>query len=156
MVVWSTSWIAGCDRGPTIAPASGIVVFEDGTPVKVGTIETKHSEWEGVQARGSIRADGTFALGTFEESDGAAVGEHRCVVVQFVMTEDVPGFKPSTEGVVNPVHASYATSGLSIQVPEKGTSELKLVVRGVKSGRGAKRGHGEHQELPEGATPATP
>ncbi|XZE44319.1 hypothetical protein SH467x_003920 [Pirellulaceae bacterium SH467] len=156
MIAASSGFVAGCNRGPAIAKASGMVVFEDGTPVKVGTIETKHAELEGVQARGSIREDGTFVLGTVEEADGAAVGEHRCVVVQFVMTEDVPGFKPSTEGVVNPAHASYATSGLTIQVPEEGTSTLKLVVRGVRSGRGSQRGHGEHQELPEGATPATP
>ena len=122
MIAASSGFVAGCNRGPAIAKASGMVVFEDGTPVKVGTIETKHAELEGVQARGSIREDGTFVLGTVEEADGAAVGEHRCVVVQFVMTEDVPGFKPSTEGVVNPAHASYATSGLTIQVPEEGTS----------------------------------
>jgi hypothetical protein len=146
---------AGCNRGPKIVPARGVVVFEDGTPVKVGTVETKHTELEGVQARGSIQADGTFVLGTFSESDGAAVGKHRCVVVQFVMVEDVPGFKPSTQGVVNSVHASYATSGLAIDIPDEGTSELKLIVRGVPS-RGGKRGHGEHQELPEGAVPGTP
>ncbi|XZE34886.1 hypothetical protein SH501x_000360 [Pirellulaceae bacterium SH501] len=147
---------AGCNGGPKIAPARGVVVFEDGTPVKVGTVETKHTELEGVQARGSIQEDGTFVLGTFSEADGAAVGKHRCVVVQFVMVEDVPGFKPSTQGVVNPAHASYATSGLTIDIPEEGTDELKLVVRGVQSRGGNKRGHGEHQELPEGTVPGTP
>jgi hypothetical protein len=147
---------AGCNGGPKIVPARGVVVFEDGTLVKVGTVETKHFELEGVQARGSIQEDGTFVLGTFSDADGAAVGKHRCVVVQFVMVEDVPGFKPSTQGVVNSIHASYATSGLTIDIPEEGASELKLVVRGVESRRGGKRGHGEHQELPEGAVPGTP
>lgn len=146
----------GCNGGPKIVPARGIVVFEDGTPVKVGTVETKHTELEGGQARGSIQEDGTFVLGTFSEADGAAVGKHRCVVVQFVMMEDVPGFKPSTQGVVNSSNASYATSGLTIDIPEEGTSELRLVVRGIQSKAGSKRGHGEHQELPEGAVPGTP
>jgi hypothetical protein len=69
------------------------------------------------------------------------VGEHQCVVVQFVMAEDIQGHKASTLGVVNPMHSSYSTSGLTISVPDSGTSDLKLVVKGVKATRGVNSKH---------------
>ena len=128
--------LMGCNPDPKIAPARGIVVFEDGSPVTLGTVETNPVTEKGVHSTGKIQRDGSFILSTFGDGDGAVVGEHQCVVVQFVMTEDVTGHKASTLGVVNPVHSTYANSGLTITVPESGTSDLKLVVKGVKAGRG--------------------
>lgn len=131
----------GCNRGPRIVTAKGIVVFEDGSPVTVGTVETNSLIEKGVQSTGKIQPDGSFVLSTFGDGDGAMVGEHQCVVVQFVMAEDFEGHKASTLGVVHPMHNSYATSGLKITVPDSGTSDLKLVVKGVKAARGVDSKH---------------
>jgi hypothetical protein len=135
----------GCNRGPKIVVAEGVVQFEDGSPVVVGTVETKSLAYEGVQATGKIQRDGSFKLTTFVDGDGAAVGEHQCVIVQFVMTEGLTGHQPSTQGVVNPKHRNYSTSGLQFTVPDEGTKSLKLVVTGVPKLPGERR-HTDHKD----------
>jgi hypothetical protein len=87
----------GDDRLPTY-PVLGKVVFADGSPVKLGTIECL-SETHGVQATGSINRDGTFTLKTYRDNDGAVEGTHKCVIVQFVQVEGLANYKPSTLGV---------------------------------------------------------
>lgn len=136
---------SGCNRGPKIVVAEGVVQFEDGSPVVVGTIETKSLAYEGVQATGKIQRDGSFKLTTFEDGDGAAVGDHQCVVVQFVMTEGIQGHQPSTQGVVNPKHRNYSTSGLKFTVPDEGTKSIKLIVTGVPKLPGERR-HTDHKD----------
>lgn len=135
----------GCNRGPKIVLAEGVVQFEDGSPVVVGTIETKSLAYEGVQATGKIQRDGSFKLTTFVDGDGAAVGDHQCVVVQFVMTEGIQGHQPSTQGVVNPKHRNYSTSGLKFTVPDEGTKSIKLIVTGVPKLPGERR-HTDHKD----------
>lgn len=135
----------GCNRGPKIVVAEGVVQFEDGSPVVVGTVETKSLAYEDVQATGKIQRDGSFKLTTVVDGDGAAVGEHQCVIVQFVMTEGLTGHKPSTQGVVNPKHRNYSTSGLKFTVPDEGTKSIKLVVTGVPKLPGERR-HTEHKD----------
>ncbi|MCE3016927.1 MAG: hypothetical protein ACK56W_24685 [Pirellula sp.] len=141
LIGFSNGLSIGCNRGPKIVPAKGIVVFEDGSPVTVGTVETNSLIEKRVQSTGKIQPDGSFVLSTFGDGDGAMVGEHQCVVVQFVMAEDIQGHKASTLGVVNPMHNSYATSGLKVTVPDSGTNDLKLVVKGVKATRGVDSKH---------------
>lgn len=140
----------GCNRGPRIVSAEGMVQFEDGSPVVVGTIETKSLIYDGVQATGKIQRDGSFKLTTFVDGDGAAVGEHQCVIVQFVMAEGLTGHKSSTQGVVNPKYANYASSGLKITIPDEGTKNLKLVVSGVAKLPG-ERQHTDHKNGEEPA-----
>jgi hypothetical protein len=120
--------LAGCSDGrlPT-DPAAGRVVFPDGSPVHVGTVELK-SRTHGVQARGDIDSGGHFILTTYEPGDGAVAGKHDCVVVQMVMVEGIANFQPSTEGVVHPRFGSYSTSGLVVEVSDKGRNELQLNV----------------------------
>jgi hypothetical protein len=121
----------GCSDGRLKTyPIRGEVVFADGTPVKMGTIETK-SVQHGVQATGSIASDGTFQLTTYESNDGAVDGDHRCVLVQFVPTENIPNYRPSTMGVVHRKHSAYATSDLGFAVTQSGENRVRLVVQGA-------------------------
>lgn len=138
------SVMVGCNRGPKIVVAEGTVQFEDGSPVVVGTIETKSLQYEGVQATGKIERDGSFKLTTFVDGDGAAVGEHQCVIVQFVMAEGLTGHQPTTQGVVNPKHRNYSTSGLQFTVPDEGTKSIRLVVTGIPKQPG-ERLHSDHK-----------
>jgi hypothetical protein len=130
-------------------PISGRVVFADGSPVKVGTIETKSIQ-HSVQATGKIERDGSFSLTTYQEGDGAVEGEHQCVVVQFIPLENAESVRVSTTGVVNRKHASYATSGLTLRVSAESASqgknrEIELRVEGVDGTKGTSK-HGKNDK----------
>jgi ribosomal protein S12 len=145
--------LAGCNSNKLKTyPVQGQVVFQDGTPVKVGTVETK-AVGKTVQATGSIATDGTFTLTTYRPNDGAIAGEHKVVIVQFIPIEDIPNYRPSTMGVVNRKHASYHTSGLTMQVIPEGENKIKLVVAGADPLSPNAKDHG-HDEIPKETTSA--
>lgn len=124
--------VMGCSDGrlPTY-PASGRVIFTDGSPVHVGTIELKSREY-GIHARGSIDTDGHFVLTTYDSGDGAVAGTHDCVVVQMVMVEEIPNFRPSTEGIIHPRFGSYSSSGLVVEVAQGDSNDLKVTVEPLR------------------------
>jgi len=120
--------LTGCSNGRLPAyPVTGRVVFPDGSPVHVGTVELK-SRTHGIQARGDIDSDGHFILTTYEPGDGAVAGSHDCVVVQMVMVEGIANFRPSTDGVVHPRFGSYRTSELVVEVSDKDRNDVQLQV----------------------------
>lgn len=139
--------LVGCGKGQLKTyPAKGKVVFADGSPVKVGTIECKSFE-HGVQATGTIDTDGSFVLTTYRDGDGAVAGNHKCVIVQFIPTENIPNFKPSPIGVVDRKFSSYATSELRLKISTTEPNDnLRIEVTGVGSGTdhtpGAEGDHG--------------
>lgn len=79
--------VSGCgsDRVATY-PVFGRLQFEDGIPVRNGTIELESLEF-GTTATGTIQHDGSFVLGTYTADDGAAAGDHRAIVVQIVVAD---------------------------------------------------------------------
>ena len=132
----------GCSSGrlPTY-PVSGKVVFPDGSPAHVGTVEFRSRE-HGIQARGEIGIDGRFQLTTYKDGDGAVAGTHDCVVVQLVIVEGIANFRPSTEGVVHPRFGSYSTSGLSCEVSAADANNLTITVEGLDAPLG--KGDSDH------------
>ncbi len=121
---------SGCSSQLQTYPVSGIVEFENGRPVVVGTVELLSVE-HSINARGNIQPDGTFKLTTFTPNDGAVAGRHKCVVLQMVIGEDIKGHSASTIGVVDRRYAAYESSGLEVEIkPEQ--NDVKLVVRGIK------------------------
>lgn len=144
---------AGCSDGrlPTY-PASGQVVFEDGSPVHVGTVELKSRE-HNIHARGEIGIDGRFSLSTYESGDGAVAGQHDCVVVQMVMVEQISGFRHSTDGVVHPRFGSYRASELLVDVAEKPTNELTITVGRLADRRTDSSGEHAHDHQPSPNNP---
>jgi hypothetical protein len=150
---------AGCSDGrPPTYPVSGQVVFDDGSPVHVGTVELKSRE-HNLHARGEIDPRGNFTLTTFERGDGAVAGTHDCVVVQMVMAEDVANLRPSSEGVVNPRYGSYATSGLVVHVNDEDPNELLLNVEPLaprEDPAGESSHTRDHAHLRKGADRASP
>lgn len=126
---------AGCSNGrlPTY-PASGQVLFADGSPVRMGAIELKSRE-HGIHARGDIDAEGRFVLTTYEAGDGAVAGMHDCVVVQMVIVEEIANFRPSTEGVVHPRFGAYSSSGLVAEVAQVGRNDLRVIVEPLRDDR---------------------
>ncbi len=126
-----TVTLSGCSNQLPTFPVNGKVVFPDGSPVHIGTVELKSRE-HGIQARGTIDSEGNFKLSTYRDGDGAVAGLHDCVVVQFVMTEGFTGHRPSTIGVIDRRYNSYATSGLSVEIKPEGVNNVILEVEGLR------------------------
>lgn len=143
--------LAGCsdDRLATF-PVSGKVVFKDGSPVRMGTVELKSRE-HAVHARGEIDSDGRFELTTFEPGDGAVAGQHNCVIVQLIVAEDLVGHVPSTDGVVHPRFASYHTSRLTCEIQSSTDNNITLEVEplgniGARSNSSSGEHHHHHHD----------
>jgi ribosomal protein S12 len=137
----------GCNSGQLKTyQVEGQVVFKDGSPVKVGIVETK-ALGKSVQATGTINKDGSFHLTTYRENDGAIAGQHRVVVIQMIPVEDIPNYRPSTMGVVHRKHASYNTSELTMSVEPSGPNKIRLVVAGAEPIGKNDKDHG-HDEIP--------
>ena len=150
-LVWLATLLAafalGCNSGRLKTyEVEGQVVFKDGSPVKVGIVETK-ALGKSVQATGSINKDGSFRLTTYRENDGAIAGQHRVVVIQMIPVEDIPNYRPSTMGVVHRKHASYNTSELTMSVEPGGPNKIRLVVAGADPIGKNDKDHG-HDEIP--------
>jgi hypothetical protein len=137
----------GCDSGRLKTyPVQGEVVFGNGSPVRVGTIETKSVE-HGVQASGTIGTDGSFTLTTYESNDGAVAGQHRCVIVQFIPIEEIPNYRPSTLGVIHRKHSTYSTSELGFTIKPGKENRIRLEVQGADPVFRATDDHG-HDPVP--------
>jgi hypothetical protein len=69
--------------GPRTYPVKGKVVWKDGTVAKeiAGATVLFESDEAKVVARGNIREDGTFTLGTFAEGGGVVPSKYRVAVV---------------------------------------------------------------------------
>ena len=119
----------GCSDHLKTYPVSGKVQFTTGGPVHVGTVELKSRE-HGVQARGQILSDGSFTVTTYQAGAGAVAEIHDCVVVQFVMTEEIQGHRPSVIGAVDRRFANYSTSGLSVEIYPNQSNDVLVEVEG--------------------------
>ena len=78
--------LAGCSKSPyPLAEVHGKVTI-DGAPVTAGRvmfapIAQGESHEAGKVAIGQLQPDGTFVLTTYDEDDGAIVGDHRVVIL---------------------------------------------------------------------------
>ncbi|GAA4435681.1 carboxypeptidase-like regulatory domain-containing protein [Bremerella cremea] len=94
--------LVGCSgsNGAT-EQVTGTVTFEDGTPIKGGTIVFASLD-ENSSSIGYIKEDGTYELGTFSETDGAPKGRYEVTVIG-----------SSDYGQSSPIHQKYANQGQS-------------------------------------------
>lgn len=122
--------LTGCSNQPQTYKVSGRVQFPNGSPVKVGVVEFLSPE-HSLNARGNINKDGTFTLTTFNEGDGAVAGEHKCVVLQMIIGENMKGFGGTKLGVVDPKFGSYSTSELTAVVEENDANNIVLQIEGI-------------------------
>lgn len=112
--------LAGCgvDEAPRpeTVPVKGKVMFR-GEPLTKGRISFYPNE--GQPAVGAIQPDGTFALSTFEDGDGAVPGHHRVLVSA---TDGDPSLIPGSPGYKEPKslvpkrYMSMTDSGLEADV----------------------------------------
>ena len=126
MAAWALLILAGCvdaDSGPSVStyPIKGKVVMPDGKPLGDGSVVFVPSGKEGVQASGKIAADGTFALTTRREGDGAAVGTYKVRIDGSTTLSAPKGTKVKGAGLR--IFGDEDTSGLSATVTS-GTNDL--------------------------------
>jgi len=74
----------GCGQKHDLAPAGGKVTL-DGRPLSGGgvvfaPIARGNAAEAGKPSYGDIQPDGTFVLGTYDESDGAVIGKHSATI----------------------------------------------------------------------------
>ena len=118
----------GSDQVPTY-PVAGRVVFQDGSPVRTGTVELESKQF-GTTATGSIQTDGTFVLGTYTATDGAAEGEHNAIVVQIIIADGSIKHTVDHGRAVPPMYGDYDTSPLTIKVKAIEDNQVVLAIEG--------------------------
>ena len=117
--------VPGCgDSGPPMYDVSGTVKLDGGTPVQTGTVEFSSADGSH-SARGAIDKEGRFSFATVP-------GEHKGVVIQLILTEDLPAHEHDHGPTVHPDFAHYRRSGLSFDVTPEGPNEFDIVVKAVE------------------------
>lgn len=116
-----------------VVPASGILTFQ-GEPLQQHEV-TFYPEDGSRVAVGLSDAEGRFTLGTNRVGDGAAPGKCK-VTVKFrrVTDDDVQHLESfSDSGMLrdpkvrlNPKYSNPDQSGLTVEIPEGGSTELKI------------------------------
>lgn len=127
-VLLSASLLTGCGSNRVRTyPTSGRVVFSNGDPVRTGAIELESIDHK-TTATGAIREDGSFVLGTYSSTDGAASGKHRVIVVQMVINDGTTKHHKDHGKAVPAKYARYETSGLTAEVHPVKQNELSLKI----------------------------
>ena len=120
----------GCDDDGRMKtyPVSGRVVFEDGTPLKGGTVLCMSESAETtLSARGTIAEDGSFTLGTYEGDDGAIAGSH-LVAIDPPMPENYNPDDGPAPRIIHPRFQRHRSSGLMFEVTSGEPNEVTLEV----------------------------
>jgi hypothetical protein len=121
-----TFTLIGCG-GPTLHPVEGVIKYNDGTPLVGGGLitftpvdpEAKFS------ARGTVKEDGTFKMGTFSEGDGVPEGTYQVAIIPTrpaSLRNPPPGWPP-----LDKKYANCETSELEYTVTP-GQKEYNITV----------------------------
>ncbi|MBX3451342.1 MAG: hypothetical protein KF777_17370 [Planctomycetaceae bacterium] len=121
----------GCDHSDRmpVAKVTGIVLY-DGDPLPIGSVLFNPLNG-GPTAEANLEADGTFQLGTYEESDGAVLGKHEIIVVAHTfpggagLPEEHINANQASVSLIPEYYSDFAKSGLTAEIV-KGKNEIKL------------------------------
>lgn len=131
LLVFLSAELTGCDRHAKTAPVKGKVTY-NGKPIPRGTVLFVPLT-PGPTATGRINPDGTYALTTFKNGDGAVLGKHKVVVDA---KEELPrtfpqGADPPTPPPIVPdKYLSHATTDLEAEVQD-GENHLDFDLKGA-------------------------
>src|SRR5262245_6096830 len=104
---------AGCGGG--LHSVRGKVTFEDGTPLTKGLVLFEGKDGERtITARGDVRPDGSYQLGTNKPGDGAPAGKYRVAVTPLEDLADVDS--PRRAAPLDPRFSDFNSSGLEFEV----------------------------------------
>nr|WP_286177375.1 carboxypeptidase regulatory-like domain-containing protein [Rhodopirellula sp. JC639] len=126
-IAWATLVVAFAGCGSPIGPTSGVIRFDDGTPVTAGSIEfRRRSDEERFASR--IGPTGSFAPTDPQGEIGLPPGSYDVVVVQIVMTEDLAKEAHRHGQTVPRRYADYYTSDLKVEIAENQQAPIELVI----------------------------
>jgi len=112
----------GCNRGPARYPASGQVVFADGTPLRGGNVEFHGEQIDNPWiASGTIGEDGKFELTTRELGRGAVPGDYVGVIAPATPDDLAEVPKAQRFAAMHPIddkYRDYETSPIRIRVSQ--------------------------------------
>ena len=113
--------LAGC--GSRMSPVRGIVTLDDGTLLTKGlVIFEAQIDGKPVMARGEIKPDGSYQLGTAKTGDGAWPGKYR-VLINPMDLSDLPDEQKNIP--FDYKYMRYETSGLEFEV-KPGANEFLI------------------------------
>ena len=126
---FTTLFVAGCSRGPTLHPVQGVVLL-DGVPLKGGprcyvvfVPDPKKDNLSPHEPKSTIGADGKYTIETVADK-GAAEGWYKVrVEAADVVDPNNPYF---TNWLAPKQYADPKTSGLEIEVKPGANYDLKL------------------------------
>jgi hypothetical protein len=130
IAVVALALLAGCS-GPNVVPIAGQVKFKDGGDPEplAGYIVTFEPGEKRVGGTGVVGADGSFAISTFGENDGAVPGKHRIALTPPPATGEGRRPKPA----IDKHYGDLETSGLSTDVlPQREPQSVVLEVERLK------------------------
>jgi hypothetical protein len=118
--------LLGC--GKLDGPTSGVVRFDDGTPVTSGSIEFRRRS-DKARFASRISPQGMFQPASLDGVVGLPAGAYEVVVVQIVLTEDLALEAHSHGNTVPRRYADYYTSGLKVDIDPSQVKRIEIVVQ---------------------------
>lgn len=100
----------------------------DGKPLQSGYVMVLPVR--GRMARGAIQEDGSFVLGSYDDDDGAQVGEHPVVVTPIPSDEGVS--RPRTNQKIPRRYRRAGSSGLRVTVESGGLDDWLIELTSAK------------------------
>ena len=122
--------LAGCagEGGPATVNASGVVTL-DGKPVEKAQV-VFISDGGTNPTSAMTDAQGNFSLSYNGEKKGAIPGNYKAQVSKTIMeTKGEGGTEIKLTQGLPAKYANIVTSGLTFEVPQKGTSDLKIELK---------------------------
>jgi len=104
--------VTGCGK-PTLFRVEGRVTHRDGSPVTEGLVIFEPVDHQ-TSARGEIRPDGSFILGTHGNGDGAMLGTYKVLIAPPPLPEE--GKRPRPP--IHPKYQSLETTPLQFTVTD--------------------------------------
>jgi hypothetical protein len=122
------AFLVGCG-GDGPYPVEGKVVWADGTPATEleGALVVFDLPEKQTNAKGNVRADGTFRLTTKADGDGALAGEYKVVIVESRPPLGGPDATMMAPGHMDVKYSDPSTSDLTATV-KPGTNVVTLKV----------------------------
>ncbi|MDZ7617563.1 MAG: hypothetical protein U1E05_11190 [Patescibacteria group bacterium] len=119
--------VIGCGKGERdLAPLTGTVLY-NGTPLTFGAVMIEHDH--GQPATAAIRPDGTFAMATHGEGEGAVVGKRRIRVACYQGQDPAAPMSDTLgESLIPERYTSFETSGLEVDIKPDGNEPLELTL----------------------------
>jgi hypothetical protein len=116
---------AGCGRG--LYSVRGKVTYPDGTPLTAGMVVFEcQGTANAVTARGELRGDGSFELGTQSPGDGAPPGKYRVLVAPKYDPNAVD--RPAAPPPIDRRYTEFSSSGLEFEVTPDGPNDFPIRV----------------------------